>query len=147
MNGSAERLRSVVEARAASPEECAAVMDTTPPSFWDLMSHDEDLSLTVSLSELRRLSRHLAIDPVWLLTGQDAACEGHRIESEALRHLYRQHARDEAARSGIENTTGYSYLNEEGEWCEPGTWNVEQLRAFCDVMGIDWRRVLSSMLE
>jgi transcriptional regulator with XRE-family HTH domain len=136
------RLRLVRERSGKSPEEVASLAGMNGPSYYDLENCEDELTMTISLRELKRLCDVLQI-PASNLFSDRPQTKAERISPKELAARIKQYIQFHALNiSEFENKIGF-----EIEECIRRSdsvldWNVDCLRAVCGELGLDWYTAL-----
>jgi transcriptional regulator with XRE-family HTH domain len=133
-----DRLKAARERAGKSPAELAAAMEISRPHYYDLESCNDELYMTVSLSELRRLCAELDISPRYLFSGEQTASETSTSFSSLAKIVATYLDDNHMSLASFEDMVGWTLddftTTPERAW----DWNVDCLRDVCAALGVQW---------
>ena len=112
------------------------------PSYYDLETCQDELTMTISLRELKRLCEALQIPAINLFADRPQS-EAERISPKELAGRIEQYVQlHTMSISEFENKVGFEI--EECLKRPDGVldWNIDCLRAVCGELGLDWHAAL-----
>jgi len=135
-------LRQLREESHLSPEQLAATAGLNLAWYYDLETHEDELTSNVSLGSIARLARALGVKPSALYGGQSTAT----ISLDHLASLVREHvARSGKSLEDFETATGWSVADALANPEEFRKFNVDGLRATAEAVNVDWYYVLDGL--
>ena len=135
------RLKRAREAAGKSPEQMAALVGVSAPTYYDWEWGEGDISSTASLAELRKLSMALGVSTLTIF--DDGPVSGAQISNEELRSRIETHLRVAGlSLEGFEDKVGYAVGSAVASPSAILEWNLDMLRLVCKELGVDWRLAL-----
>ena len=139
-NTVSNRLKQAREGRGKTPQEIAEAIGITVESYYDLESTD-DLSMVLSLRKVLKLCQALALMPADLFGWQPV--ESSPLFPETLQRLINDYLNLKLMKmKSFEDLVGYyiaPFMANKDEFYE---WNMDCLKAVCDAIGIDFKKML-----
>ncbi len=136
------RLRLARERSGKTAEQVASLAGMNLPAYYDLESCSDEVTMAISLRELKRVCDVLLTTPRSLFDGGPQREES-RVSPDMLVEKIRQHLQHtRMSLPEIENKIGFEIAQclERTEAIED--WNVDCLRAVCEEVGADWLAAL-----
>ena len=135
-------LKQLRESSPFSPEQLAKAGELDLASYYDLETHDDELTCNVSLDSIARLARALGVKPSVLYDGQSTET----VSLEQLASLLREHvARSGKSLDDFETDLGWGVAPALANPEAFREFNVDGLRAVCDAVNVDWYDVLDGL--
>ena len=142
MAQASQRLKTASEQTGKTPTELAAVTGITVPHYYDLETYDDELYMTLALSELWKLCAEMGISLRYLFSGEQPAPDT-PIPFSSLAEMVTKYLDDQQMSQGsFEDLVGWSLAdfttNPESAW----SWNADCLRDVCAALGVKWMDAL-----
>ena len=135
-------LKRLRENSSLSPEQLAAAAGINLAWYYDLETHDDELTSNVSLDSIARIARALGVKPSALYGAQSSGI----VSLELLASLLREHV-DHSGKSldDFETEIGWSVAAALANPEEFREFNADGLRATCEAVNVVWYDVLDGL--
>ncbi|MDB6120492.1 MAG: hypothetical protein JWO08_4273 [Verrucomicrobiaceae bacterium] len=138
------RLARIFSSASLDVGECSLRTGIPSAWVWDLLGRPDEMESNCSLQMIRSLATYCNVRPSAFFT--DPPYQGAMV-SEAELHgaITATLERDKMPYEEFSDKVGWHLKDDAGEWVPLSDWCVDQLRAVCECVNVEWLDVIEGL--